>query len=183
MQYHTGPNGTMRDHMGPCGIIGYYMGPCGTMWDHVDHAGPEGTIWDHKGPYWSIWVYTGPYGSIQVNAGKISLSVSLWVGEFVNFKFIELLTNLKKILIWNKCASPFGITYLTDLLPLVIWLSEDIFNKIFKQGSCLGCKGSVQPSTLKIVALREFWKFINFGKSPKNLKIRYLEISFFLKEP
>ena len=33
-----------------------------------------------------------------------------------------------------------------------------------------------QLSTLKIVALRIFWKIINFGKIPKVLKIRNLEI-------
>ena len=39
-----------------------------------------------------------------------------------------------------------------------------------------GKNPKVQPSTLKIVALR---KIINLGKNPKRLKIRYLEIRLF----
>ena len=48
----------------------------------------------------------------------------------------------------------------------------------FKRGLVLDIKGQnpkAEPSTLRIVALREFRKFINFGKNPKNLKFRYLE--------
>ena len=30
-----------------------------------------------------------------------------------------------------------------------------------------------QPSTIEIVALRYYWKIINFGKNPKKLKIRW----------
>ena len=72
-----------------------------------------------------------------------------------------------------------------DLPPLVIWLSEDIFNIFFNRGHVLDVNGKnpkVQPSTLKIVALRTFWKIINLGKNPKRLKIRYLEIRLFIQK-
>ena len=52
-----------------------------------------------------------------------------------------------------------------DLPPLAIWLSEDIFNMIFNRGLVLDAKGKnpkAQPSTLKIVDPRDFWKIINF---------------------
>ena len=36
--------------------------------------------------------------------------------------------------------------------------------------------------TLKIVAMRTFWKVINSGKNPEMLKIRYLEIRLFIQK-
>ena len=69
--------------------------------------------------------------------------------------------------------------------PLVIWLSDDIFNIFFNRGLVFDVKGqnpNARPCTLKIVALRIFWKIINFGKNPKMLKIRYLEIRLFIQK-
>ena len=69
--------------------------------------------------------------------------------------------------------------------PLVIWLSEDIFNILFNRGLVLDVKGQnpkAQASTLKIVALRIFWKIINSGKNPEMLKIRYLKIRLFIRK-
>ena len=46
-----------------------------------------------------------------------------------------------------------------DLPPLGLWLLEDIFNVFFNRGHVLDVNGKnpkVQPSTLKIVALRTF---------------------------
>ena len=57
--------------------------------------GPYGNILDNTGPYGTIQDHTGPYGSICVHRGETSLSVSEFVSEFVNFKFLELLTQLK----------------------------------------------------------------------------------------
>ena len=72
-----------------------------------------------------------------------------------------------------------------DLPPLVLWLSEDIFNIFFNRGHVLYVKGQnpkAQHSTLKIVAQRIFWKIINFGSNPKKSKIRYLEIRLFIQK-
>ena len=45
-----------------------------------------------------------------------------------------------------------------------------------------GQNPKAQPSTLKIVALRIFWKIINFGKNPKMLEFCYLEIRLFIQK-
>ena len=53
------------------------------------------------------------------------------------------------------------------------------------KGLALDVKGQnpkAEPSTFKIVALRIFLKIINFGKNPKVLKIRYLEIRLFIQK-
>ena len=55
----------------------------------------------------------------------------------------------------------------------------------FNRGLVLDVKGQnpkAQPSTLKIVALRNFWKIISFGKNPEMLKIRFLEIRLFIQK-
>ena len=53
----------------------------------------------------------------------------------------------------------------------------------FNRGLVMDVKGQnpkAEPSTIKIVALRYYWKIINFGKKPKKLKSRYLEILLFI---
>ena len=55
----------------------------------------------------------------------------------------------------------------------------------FNRGLVLDVKGQnpkAQPSTLKNVALRIFWKVINSGKNPEMLKIRYLEIKLSIQK-
>ena len=59
------------------------------------------------------------------------------------------------------------------------------FNSFFNRSLVLDANGqnpNEQPSTLKIVALRNCWKIVNFGKIPKILKIRYLEITFYIQK-
>ena len=55
----------------------------------------------------------------------------------------------------------------------------------FNRGLVLDVKGQnpkAQPFTLKIVALRNFWKIFNFGKNPKKIKNCYLEIRLYIQK-
>ena len=69
--------------------------------------------------------------------------------------------------------------------PLCYMAIRGYFQFSFFRGLVLDVKGQnpkAQPSTLKIVALRIFWKIINSGKNPEMLKIRYLEIRLFIQK-
>ena len=85
--------------------------------------------------------------------------------------FISVLTLFLMDFLTNRTL--FG----GQIYPLVILF--------FNRGLVFDVKGQnpkAQPSTLKIVALRIFWRIINSGKNPEMLKIRYLEIRLFIQK-
>ena len=90
MPNHTRRYGTVLDHMGP------YRTKCDHLWPFV-------TIWDHNGPYRPIWDHIGFYRTIQDHIWPYGtficyVSICLWV----NFQFIELLTQLKSVHFLSK---------------------------------------------------------------------------------
>ena len=64
-----------------------------------------------------------------------------------------------------------------------LWGGRSFSILFFNRGLVIAVKGQnlkAQPSSLKIVAQKNYWKTINFGKNPKKLKPPYLEIRLFI---
>ena len=103
-------------------------------------------------------------------------------------KVLKTSPNLRR---WKKVKLiPYGLLNKPNLMgrgrsdpPLLYGYPRTFLILFFNRGLVMDVKGQnpkAQPSTIKIVAPRNYWKIINFGKNPKKLKILYLEIRLFI---
>ena len=117
--------------------------------------------------FMQVWRFAVNHSAVFSKSTSCQMHYHNWGESHLTLFLMGFLTNRT---LWGADLPP----------PLVVWLLEDIFYILF-----LDVKGQnpkAQPSTLKIIALRRFWKILNFGENPKSLKICYLEIRIFIQK-